>query len=42
MIAVLVTLGVLFALCVGADIYLKRHPLKKADQKAEKFRYRGW
>lgn len=42
MVWLFVVLIALFVVCVGADVYLKRHPLRKADRKAEKFRYRGW
>ena len=42
MIVLFVVIGVVFGLTVGADIYLGRHPLRKADKKAEKLRYKGW
>lgn len=42
MIVLFAALGVLFVGSVAADIYLGRHPLRKADRKAEKLRYKGW
>ena len=38
---VVLLIGV-FVLAVGADLWLKYHPLKKADAKAKKYEYRGF
>jgi len=37
-----IVVGVIVVLCGLGDWWLGRHPLKKADEKAKKYEYRGF
>lgn len=42
MIVLLVALAVVFVGCVATDLYLGRHPLKRADVRTDKYKYKGF